>query len=641
MTTDQITLFAILTALFALLIWGRMRYDIVALGALVVAVIAGVVPGETAFEGFGHPATIIIALVLVVSKGLANSGAVDLVARWLVPAGRSLLAHIGVMASLGAAMSAVMNNVGALALLMPVDIQAAEREKRSPAITLMPLSFATILGGLITLIGTPPNIIVSGIREQQLGAPFQMFDYAPVGIACAVAGVIFVALVGWRLLPRETRERQAGRELFELGTYLVELRIGEGSKSVGMTLGEIEDRLDSQDAILISLIRNGQELPSYAGWMKTREEDVLLVETVAENLDGFVKELELSFGEEDTARVDAEEARQAAAEGVAGGDDPDSLARDAAAAPKSGLDDAESARKREAANKKLERPSELELIEVVVRPGAVVEGRSAAGMRLHDLYGVWLIGVSREGRNVTRRVRQMSLRAGDVLLLLGPEEMLQAASERMGTLPLAQRGLQVRDTHQAAIASVLFGGAILAASVGLLYLPVALAAVTVLYVLLKIVPLRQLYDAIEWPVVVLIGSLIPIGAALEKSGGTELLANGIVDLSQGAPAWLVLTILMVVTMTLSDVLNNTATALIAAPVAIGVANNLGVNPDPFLMAVAIAASCAFLTPIGHKNNTLIMGPGGYSFGDYWRMGLPLEILIVAVAVPMILIVWPL
>ena len=641
MTADQYILFALLTALFALLIWGRVRYDIVALGALVVAVVLGVVDGNTAFEGFGHPATIIIALVLVVSKGLANSGAVDLIARWLVPAGRSLLAHIGVMASLGAAMSALMNNVGALALLMPVDIQAAETEKRSPAITLMPLSFATILGGLITLIGTPPNIIVSSIREQQLGAPFRMFDYAPVGIACAVAGVAFVALIGWRLLPRETRERQAGKELFELGTYLVELRIGEGSKSVGMTLGEIEEKLDSQDAILISLIRNGQELPSYAGWMKTRVEDVLLVETVAENLDGFVKELELSFGEEDTAHFDEKEAQQVAAEGVTVGGNPTSRAQDAAMASKSGLDDEESASKREEANKKLERPSELELVEVVVRPGAVVDGRSAAGMRLHDLYGVWLIGVSREGRKVTRRVRQMSLRAGDVLLLLGPEEMLQAASDRMGTLPLAQRGLQVRDTRQAMLASVLFAAAILAASVGLLYLPVALAAVTVLYVLFKIVPLRQLYDAIEWPVVVLIGSLIPIGAALEKSGGTELLAHGIVDLSRGAPAWLVLTILMIVTMTLSDVLNNTATALIAAPVAIGVANNLGVSPDPFLMAVAIAASCAFLTPIGHKNNTLIMGPGGYRFGDYWRMGLPLEILIVAVAVPMILIVWPL
>ena len=641
MTADQYILFALLTALFALLIWGRVRYDIVALGALVVAVVLGVVDGNTAFEGFGHPATIIIALVLVVSKGLANSGAVDLIARWLVPAGRSLLAHIGVMASLGAAMSALMNNVGALALLMPVDIQAAETEKRSPAITLMPLSFATILGGLITLIGTPPNIIVSSIREQQLGAPFRMFDYAPVGIACAVAGVAFVALIGWRLLPRETRERQAGKELFELGTYLVELRIGEGSKSVGMTLGEIEEKLDSQDAILISLIRNGQELPSYAGWMKTRVEDVLLVETVAENLDGFVKELELSFGEEDTAHFDEKEAQQVAAEGVTVGGNPTSRAQDAAMASKSGLDDEESASKREEANKKLERPSELELVEVVVRPGAVVDGRSAAGMRLHDLYGVWLIGVSREGRKVTRRVRQMSLRAGDVLLLLGPEEMLQAASDRMGTLPLAQRGLQVGDTRQAMLASVLFAAAILAASVGLLYLPVALAAVTVLYVLFKIVPLRQLYDVIEWPVVVLIGSLIPIGAALEKSGGTELLADGIVDLSRGAPAWLVLTILMIVTMTLSDVLNNTATALIAAPVAIGVANNLGASPDPFLMAVAIAASCAFLTPIGHKNNTLIMGPGGYRFGDYWRMGLPLEILIVAVAVPMILIVWPL
>jgi di/tricarboxylate transporter len=281
------------------------------------------------------------------------------------------------------------------------------------------------------------------------------------------------------------------------------------------------------------------------------------------------------------------------------------------------------------------------LTEVVVRPGAAVEGRSVVAMRLHELYGVWLVGISREGRKVTRRVRQMPLRAGDVLLLLGSEEMLQAASERLGALPLAQRGLKVPEAKQAALAAALFGAAILAASLGLLYLPVALAAVTIVYVQLRIVPLRQLYDAIEWPVVVLIGSLIPIGAALERSGGTELLAGLIVETSYGAPAWVVLTVLMVVTMTLSDVLNNTATALIAAPVAIAVAHNLGVDPDPFLMAVAVAASCAFLTPIGHKNNTLIMGPGGYRFGDYWRMGLPLEIVVIAVAIPMILLVWPL
>ena len=618
MTNDQYILFAILFGLFAMLLWGRIRYDIVALGALVVAVVVGIIPGKTAFEGFGHPATIIIALVLVVSKGLANSGAVDLIARSLVPAGRSLLAHIGVMASLGAAMSALMNNVGALALLMPVDIQAAEREKRSPAITLMPLSFATILGGLITLIGTPPNIIISSIREEKLGAPFRMFDFAPVGIACAVAGVAYVALIGWRLLPKSTRERQAGKELFDLGSYLVELRFGPESKSIGKTVGELEDMLEGHDTILVEVIRDGQDVPGYARWMKTREGDVLLLETVAENLDKVVSELDLSFGSEDVTDAAQTEKAQALATAIAAGDANE-----------------------EASEKKLKRPAELSLIEVVVRPGASVEGRTAMAMRLYETYGVWLIGISREGRKVKNRVRSMSLRAGDVLLLLGTDDMLQAASDHLGTLPLAERGLQVRDGKQAAVAATIFVAAIGLASVGMMYLPVALAAVTILYVLLNIVPIRQLYDAIEWPVVVLIGSLIPIGAALENSGGTELLANWIVTISQGAPAWVVLTLLMIVTMTLSDVLNNTATALIAAPVGIGVANSLGVNPDPFLMAVAIAASCAFLTPIGHKNNTLIMGPGGYSFGDYWRMGLPLEILIVAVAVPMILIVWPL
>ena len=627
MTIDQYILFGLLIALFGLLIWGRIRYDIVALGALVVAVILGVVPDKSAFEGFGHPATIIIALVLVVSKGLANSGAVNLIARWLVPAGQSVFAHIGIMASIGAAMSAVMNNVGALALLMPVDIQAAEREKRSPAITLMPLSFATILGGLITLIGTPPNIIISSIREEKLGAPFRMFDFAPVGFACAVAGVVFVALIGWRLLPLSTRERRLGKDLFDLGSYLVELHVGPESKSIGQKVGDLEDLLDERDAILVKLIRDGHDIPSYARWMKVHEGDVLLVETVAENLDKVVSELELSFG------VEEEPDKEAGSEEIA-----EAVANAASDVP-GGAQAVQTTDGRP--RKKLELPKDLALLEVVVRPGATVEARTAAAMRLHQKFGIWLVGISRQGRRVTRRVRQMSLRAGDVLLLLGPETMVQTASDQMGTLPLAARGLQVRDGKMAAIAAVIFAAAIILASIGLLYLTVALAAVTILYVLLNIVPMRQLYDAIEWPVVVLIGSLIPIGAALEKSGGTELLAGWIVDVSLGAPAWVVLTLLMIVTMTLSDVLNNTATALIAAPVGIAVAQSLNVSPDPFLMAVAIAASCAFLTPIGHKNNTLIMGPGGYSFGDYWRMGLPLEILIVAVAVPMILFVWPL
>ena len=619
------TLFTIMAALLALLIWGRYRYDIVALGALVVSVSVGVVPHEQAFEGFGHPATIIIALVLVISRGLANSGAVDLFTRFFIRTGRRTSSHIGIMAGIGATLSTVMNNVGALALLMPVDLQAAKKAKRSPALTLMPLSFATILGGLVTLIGTPPNIIVSSIREQHLGQPFQMFDYTPVGLACAVSGVIFVTLIGWRLLPQSTREREAGKELFELGMYFIELTVKEKSKAIGKTLSDLGHICDEHNVSIIAILRDGQRLPSYARFINVRAGDILLIETVADNLDGFVNALELGYGNEKTAaRPDITPKAANARHGIYGEALSAGHANDAAGEAK------------EPAIK----DNNLVLAELVVRPQANIEGRTAAGTRLHDQFGTWLLGLSRQGRRVTDRVRYMDLRAGDVLLLMGPAERIKKASDWMGTLPLAERGLHVSDSQKAMQAAALFAAAILLSAVGLMYLPVALAGVTVLYVLLNIVPLRQLYEAIEWPVVVMIGALIPIGTALKSTGGADFIANGLVTLAQGAEPWMVLAMLMVVTIMLSDMLNNTATALIVAPIAFGIADQLGVNADPFLMGVAIASSSGFLTPIGHQNNTLIMGPGGYRFGDYWRMGLPLEILIISISIPLILVIWP-
>ncbi|MEO1719379.1 MAG: SLC13 family permease [Pseudomonadota bacterium] len=618
MTENQIILFSLLGVVFALLIWGRFRYDVVAFAALIIAVIVGVVPKDAAFDGFGHPATIIIALVLIVSKGLSNSGAVDVIARTFVDAGRSVWSHISIMAGLGAAMSALMNNVGALALLMPVDLQAAEKAKRSPAITLMPLSFATILGGLITLIGTPPNIIISSYRNEQFGEPFKMFDFAPVGLACAVAGVAFVAFIGWRLLPKSTREREAGKELFETGTYLVELRVTQDSTVLDKQISDLHRMADEHDAAPVGVLRSGSRLQNFARWVRLEVDDVILMETKAAAVDALVNDLKLTYAQ-------AEEERR-----VALGEDVETQRV--------------RVRRAEAIDKDIDKDaasSDLGLMEVAVRPDSFVEGRTAQSLRLQDQSGVWLVGISRQGKKLTGRVRHTRILAGDVLLLMGPNQRLRAASDWLETLPLADRGLQVTDRGQALFAGAIFAAAILAASVGWLYLPVALGAVVIAYVLSGIVPLRGIYDTIEWPVIVLIASLLPIGAALEASGGTQLIAQGIADISLGAPAWVVLTLVMVVTMTLSDILNNTATAVIAAPVAVGVANALGVNPDPFLMAVAVAASCAFLTPIGHKNNTLIMGPGGYRFGDYWRMGLPLEIVVIAVAVPMILLVWPL
>lgn len=592
MTFDQIFLLGLLTCVFALLIWGRWRFDLVAFAALVVAVVGGVVPTEQAFSGFGHPATVIIALVLIVSRALTNSGVIELIARYTVSATRSLSAHIGIMAGVAAALSAVMNNVAALALLMPIDLEAAAKAGRSPAQTLMPLSFASILGGMITLIGTPPNIVIAEFRNGALGAPFSMLDFTPVGLACAAAGVAFVALVGWRLIPQSAGETSAVKALFDLGEYVAEVRVPEGVSIVGQRVRDLDDVAEDAGATIIGLVRRGKRMPGMARLSEIRSGDRLVLEAHPDAIDRFVGALKLEYVRPDSAGT-----------AVANED--------------------------------------LSLIEVVVPQGARIEGRSALSLRLLSRHEVTLLGVSRQGRRFRDEVRKLEIEAGDVLLLVGPTERLAEITTWLGCFPLAERGLQVVQRHNALLAVGIFATAVVLASVGILYLPIALAAAVALLVALRIVPLRQLYESVEWPVIVLLGSMIPIGAALESSGSTSLIAAAIVDLSTGLAPAVILTILMVVTMTLSAVLNNVATAVIAAPIAMEIAERLGVNADPFLMTVAVAASCAFLTPIGHKNNTLIMGPGGYRFGDYWRMGLPLELLIVVVGVPMILWVWPL
>ena len=591
MTTDQIILFSLITLIFIFLLWGKIRYDVTAFAALVLASLAGVIPKDQIFTGFGHPAVIIIALVLIVSRGLSRSGAIDMLASKLVDSSRSLTKHIGLMAFVSAALSSIMNNVAALALLMPVDMQAAQRAKRSPALTLMPLSFASILGGMVTMIGTPPNIVIATFRESALGEPYGMFSFAPVGLVVAIVGVLFVSFIGWRLIPVERGKHDTLLELGDFQDYISNAKVPEASSAVGKTLKNLEPFAEESDVNILGLMRRGKRLPGSARREAIRKNDLVVLEGRPDAIDQFVASADLEH---------------------VGADKHDGMLADAVA-----------------------------LVEVVVPKGAMIEGRTATDVRLLYRRNVTLLGISRKGRRIREQVRKAPIKAGDLLLLLGPEEQLPDVVDWLGCLSLAERGFEVPQRGKAWTAVAIFAAAIIAASTGLVYLPMALAAVVVAYVLLRIVPLSQVYSSVEWPVIVLLGSMIPIGAALEKSGGTTLVANAIVDWTAGWPTVAVLTILMLVTMTLSDVLNNVATALIAAPIAIDIATRLDANPDSFLMAVAVAASCAFLTPIGHKNNTIVMGPGGYKFGDYWRMGLPLEILVVLVGIPMILIVWPL
>lgn len=593
MTTDQIILFSLFGAVFILLLWGRWRYDLVAFTALIIGVVVGVVPTKDAFSGFGHPATLVVALVLVVSAGLVRSGAVFLITRTLVDSARSLGSHIALMGAIGGVLSAFMNNVAALALLMPVDIQTARKAGRAPGLSLMPLSFATILGGMVTLIGTPPNIIIASIREDALGEPFQMFDFAPVGGVTAIAGLVFVALIGWRLIPTSGSQTNSGNPMDDYADYIAELTIPGKSKLVGKRVRELYEDAEKNDVAILGLVRDGKRRYGTAQNTTLMAGDALVIEATPDALDEFRAALSLDF---------ADQKRQ------------DHLRADGAG---------------------------LTVIEVVVTDLSRINGKTSQSIGLAWRQRSVLMGISRQGRPIRSQVRKTVVQTGDILLLLVPQDNAADVTEWLGCLPLAERGLAVTEDKKVWLAIALFAAAVIAASLGLIYLPIALGLVVVAFVLTKIIPISEVYTHIEWPVVVLLGSMIPLGAALETSGGTELIAGSLIGLTQGLPAWAILTVLMIVTMTLSDVLNNTATTIVAAPVGIQMAQSLGVSADPFLMAVAVAASCAFLTPIGHKNNTLILGPGGYGFGDYWRMGLPLEILVVAVSIPAILVFWPL
>ena len=601
MTTDQLFLISLLGILVAFFVWERWRYDLVALTGLLIATLLGFVPADEAFLGFGHPAVVTVAAVLIISRGLSNAGAVEFLARYIKGVTSSPTLHVIGLSTVGGLLSTIMNNVGALALLMPVAIQSSLDAKRSPAVVLMPLAFGTILGGMATLIGTPPNIIIANYRAEITGQPFGMFDFSPVGGVVAVAGVIFVALIGWHLIPMARRSKNAPQDLFHIQEYLTEVKVPEGSTAIGKSLSELEAATEDSDALIISLIRGELSIRGAAWREQIQAGDVLVLEAGHQGINKFVSTLGLELtgtqSKEDIGEVELK--------------------------------------------KFTKNPDEI-LLEAVVPPDrSWLVGRLAGTLKLQSRFGVSLLGISRQGTPYRGRLKEFRFKAGDVLLLQGNKEQVLDVIGSLGCLPLAERGIKLGKSGQAWLAGGLFGVALISALTGLVSLPIALMGAALGMVLLSMVSPRDVYQTIDWPVLVLLGAMIPLGRALEQSGATTVLAQYLVEITSGYSPILLLGLIMVFTMLLSDVMNNAATAVVMAPFSVAVAHNLGFNADPFLMAVAIGASCAFLTPIGHQNNLLVMGPGGYRFGDYWRMGLPLEILILAVSLPLLVIFWPL
>jgi di/tricarboxylate transporter len=587
---DQIIV--LITLLLALVLFSleKYRHDIVALIALFILVIAGIIPEEHAFSGFAHPAVITVAAVLIISRALQDSGLIDALASLLLKVGKKLVVQIIILTIVVAVSSAFINNIGALAILMPVGLYLARKSGNAPSSILMPLAFGSLLGGMTTLIGTPPNIIIATFRADTTGRAFGMFDFSPVGIGVAVVGIVFISLIGWRFLPKR-RGEASPEELFKIDDYITEVKITKESILKGQSVKDVHNLKDI-DVKFLGIIRNNRRIHTPDPEEEFKTNDILILEGDPKDLKSFVnnKKVKLVGGKQ--FRKDAVGSK------------------------------------------------DITTQEAVVIIDSPLVGKSASSVSMRSRYGTNLLAIARQDKKILQRIDKIRFEPGDVLLLQGRANNIKDAVTSMGCLPLVERGLKIGQSHKIFLAIGIFGASIASVVIGILPVQIAFPLAALFLTLTHVLSFRNIYKYVDWPIIILLGAMIPVGQALETTGGAQLIANKIMDIGSQLPLWITLAVVLVVTMFLSDLINNAATVVLMAPIGISIAQGLNVSGDPFLMAIAVGGSCAFLTPIGHQSNTLVMGPGGYKFSDYWRMGLPLEVMIVIVSIILIPIFWP-
>ena len=586
--TDQTILAGALVILMGLLIWGKWRYDAVTLLCLAALVLMGIVPANDAFSGFGHPAVVTVALVLLISKGLQEAGMVSLAGNLfsrLTLSENQFLIMIMVIAAL---LSSFMNNIGAMALLLPITLSVCQKMEWNPSKFLMPLAFASILGGMNTVIGTPPNIIIAQYRQEYTGVSFNFFDYSLVGLAVSILGILFISVIGYRLVKVRENTTEISR-LIDLKNYLFEVTVREDSKAIGLRLSEIK-KISGPETEILGLVNETGAVSSVSMATKIQPGQILVIKTSPDDISSIQEALGFEIAE----------------------------------------------------NLNTIQESDLDEIEVMVSAGSRLIGRKHEFLKRLASEDLALLGLWRRGAKFRTRLARESFKVGDVLLLgvrTKDDEGVKEKIKHLGLMPLMERELQTIPSRSRLLKSlVFFGLAIGLTAFNVMDIVVAFLLCVIAFISIKVLN-GNLYRNIEWPVVVMLAAMIPVGQALETSGISLNIANFISTTTQGMDMpWLILMI-MVITMFVSDIVNNAATAVIMAPIAANLAIQAGHPVDPFLMAVAVGASCAFLSPIGHQCNTLVMAPGNYKFGDYWRLGLPLECVIVAISIPMILFVW--
>ena len=597
LTDDQFLILLVLLGTIVAFVWNRVRHDIVAFGALLACVLLGLTPAETAFKGFGNHAVILVAFVLILSHGFQRSGAVDAISHWLVTDGAAPWTRVLGLMALGAVTSALLTNIGALAVLMPLGLQMAQRNGLPPGQVLIPLSYGTIFGGMTTLIGSPANLLVSAFREDETGSGFGMFDFAPVALPAAAAGLVATALL-WRLLVPHRPVRRA--EGFATPAYRTEARVRDGSRAMGMRVGEVEQILAASGARIIALVRDdARRVPTAR--LVLRDGDILAFDAGPIELPKALARLGL--------RLEEEVALASNGDADAGDDSPDP-------------------------------GGEIDLMELVVLPGARLIGLSPRDIRLRGRFGINLLAISRAGHGTEARLRDTPIVEGDVLLMQGAAEDIADFAGDYGCAPLGDRPLRVPSLRRMLLSGGILLGAAGVAAAGLLPTAVAYGVAAFLAILTSVTPARSVPRAVDWSVVVLLGALIPVANAVEATGLAALGAE--TALAFGGPepdAMFVVALLVGASMLLTNVLNNAAAVAMMAPVAFSLSKGLGMDADPLLIAVAIGAQAGFLTPIGHQSNTLILSASGLRFWDFWPLGLPLQIVVGALAVPAIVLAW--
>lgn len=586
----MIIFFITLGITLVLFIWDRFRYDIVALLSLFTLVVAGIIPSDEAFSGFGHPAVITVAAVFIISRALQHAGLVDVIGQKLGETSNKLVVQIGLLSVIVCFASAFMNNIAALAILMPVAIHLARKGNNPPSVFLMPIAFASILGGTMTLIGTPPNIIIATFRADVTGEAFGMFDFSPIGLPLSMAALVFIVFAGWRWLPQRS-SAASNKILFRIENYVSEIHIPAQSGLEGLCIKEI-NQMAGTNLVVLSLIRQGQNIQVPAVNEVMRAGDTLIVEASTQDLQTLTEKTGVKL----------------------------------------------------AGNKKLrekdEAAPEINTVEAVVMAGSPLVGKNAINMSLRQEYNINLLAVARQQKQIWQQISRVRFQEGDVLLLQGSNSGINQLINNLNCLPLAERGLQFGKRRKIFFALSIFILAISSVVAGLLPVHIAFSLAAVVMLLSGLLPLKNMYTSIDWPVIILLGAMIPVGVAFESSGGAEFVSQQLLRLGADIPPWLALGLIMLITMLLSNVVNNAAAVILMAPVGIQVATASAFSIDPFLMGIAIGGSSAFLTPIGHQSNTVVMGPGGYKFGDYWKMGLPVSLIVLVVSIPVILYFWP-